>query len=228
MKLKSLKWQALVFLSIVSILAGGCTSQATLPAKLEATKSVLSLGEHINIECIISNVTANFTGNSTGNFTYAWSNDGGSLQGEGQAIDWVAPESPGTYTITTEVTGDNGRRGTASITITVTDNHAPVIQDSVVTADHKYLKKRADDYLAGKDQAYNISCQAEDADNDDSDYIWSCDKGKISGTGAQVTWKSPNIDGKVNITVTVSDSRNGTATQELLFSVVACSACTFK
>ena len=220
MKLKSLKWQALVFLSIVSILAGGCTSQATLPAKLEATKSVLSLGEHINIECIISNVT--------GNFTYAWSNDGGSLQGEGQAIDWVAPESPGTYTITTEVTGDNGEMGTASITITVTDNHAPLIQDSVVPADHKYLKERKNDYLVGKDQTYNISCQAEDEDNDDLDYIWSCDKGKISGTGAQVTWKSPNIDGKVNITVTVSDSRNGTATQELLFSVVACSACTFK
>jgi hypothetical protein len=223
MKLASIKWQALIFLSIMSILAVGCASQA-LPAKLEASKSVLSLGEHTNIECIVSNAT----GNSTGNFTYEWSNDGGSLEGEGEAIDWVAPGSPGTYTITAEVTGDNGERGTASITITVTDNHVPVIQDLVVTANHKYLKERKTDYLVGKDQSYNISCQAEDEDNDDLSYIWSCDKGKISGTGAQVTWKSPNVDGKVNITVTVSDSRNGTATRELLLSVVACSACTFK
>ena len=223
MKLKSVKWQALVFLSIISILAGGCASQA-LPARLEATESVLSLGEHTSIECIVSNVTAN----STGNFTYEWSNDGGSLQGEGQTIDWVAPDSPGIYTIRAEVTGDNGERGAASITITVTDNHVPVIQDLVITADHKYLKARADDYLVGKDQAYNISCQAEDEDNDDLSYIWSSNKGKISGTGAQVTWKAPNVDGKVNITVTVSDSRNGTATQDLLLSVVACSACTFK
>jgi len=223
-KLKSLKWQALVFLSIVSILAGGCTSQATLPAKLEATKSVLSLGEHINIECIISNVTGNFTGN----FTCEWSNDDAVIQGEGQAIDWVAPDSPGTYTIRAEVTGDNGERGTASITITVTDNHAPVIQDLVITADHKYLKERKADYLVGKAEAYNLSCQAEDEDNDDLEYLWSCDKGKISGTGAQVTWKAPNVDGKAHITVTVSDSSNGVATQELPFSVVACSACTFK
>jgi hypothetical protein len=218
------KWQALIFLGIMSILAGGCAGQAPLPAELEASKSALSLGEHTKIECIVSNATGNFTGN----FSYAWSNDGGSIQGEGQAIDWVAPDIPGTYTIKAEVAGDDGKRGTASITITVTDNHVPVIQDLVVTADHKYLKKRKDDYLAGKDQAYNISCQAEDEDNDDLSYIWSCDKGKISGTGAQVTWKSPNVDGKLNITVTVSDSRNGTATQELLFSVVACSACTFK
>jgi hypothetical protein len=220
-KLKSSKWQALIFLSIMSILAVGCTSQVPpLPTKLEATESVLSLGEHTKIECIVSN--------ATGNFTYEWSNDGGSLQGEGQAIDWVAPDRPGTYTIKAEVTGDNGKSGMASITITVTDNHAPVIQDLVVTADHKYLKERKTDYLVGKDQSYNISCQAEDEDNDDLDYIWSCDKGKISGTGAQVTWKSPNVDGKVNVTVTVSDSYNGTATRELLFSVVACSACTFK
>jgi hypothetical protein len=219
LKLKSVKWQALMFLSIVSILAGGCASQ-TLPATLEATKSVLSLGEHTNIECIVSNVT--------GNFTYEWSNNGGSIQGEGQAIDWVAPDSPGTYTISAEIQGSNGKRGTASITITVTDNHAPVIQDLVVTAEHKYLKERKKDYLVGKDQTYNISCQAEDEDNDDLDYIWSCDKGKISGTGAQVTWKAPNLDGNVNITVTVSDSKNGVATQDLLLKVVACSACTFK
>jgi hypothetical protein len=223
MRLSSIKWQALVLLSIMSILVVGCASEA-LPARLEATKSVLSLGEHINIECITSNVT----GNSTGNFTYEWSNDGGSIEGEGEAIDWVAPDSPGTYTIKAEVTGDNGSRGTASITITVTDNHAPVVQDLAVTAEHKYLKKRKTDYLVGKDQTYNISCQAEDEDNDDLSYIWSSEKGKISGTGSQVTWKAPNVDGKFNITVTVSDSRNGTATRELLFSVVRCSACTFK
>ncbi len=228
MRLASIKWQALVFLSIMSILAVGCASEA-LPAKIEASKSVLSLGEHANIECIVSNATGNFTGN----FTYEWSNDGGSLQGEGKAIDWVAPDSPGTYTIRAEVTGDNGERGTASITITVTDNHAPVIQDLVITAEHKYLKKvkvkeGEDYYKVGKGKAYNISCQAEDEDNDDLSYVWSCDKGEISATGAQVTWKAPKVDGKVNIVVTVTDGKNGVATQELLLSVVACSTCTFK
>jgi hypothetical protein len=222
LRLKSLKYQALILLSIISIIsiiAGGCASQS-ISATLETTKPVLSLGEHTNIECIVPN--------ATGNFTYEWSDNGGTIQGEGAAIDWVAPNSSGTYTIRAEVTGYNGKRGTASTTITVLDNHAPVIEDLVVTANHKYLKERKNDYLVGKDQSYNISCQAEDEDNDNLSYIWSCDNGKISGTGAQVTWKAPSVDGQVYITVTVSDSRNGTATQELLLSVVACSACTFK
>jgi len=98
MRLSSIKWQALVLLSIMSILVVGCASEA-LPARLEATKSVLSLGEHINIECIISNVTVN----STGNFTYEWSNDGGSIEGEGEAIYRVASERPGTSSTKAEV-----------------------------------------------------------------------------------------------------------------------------
>lgn len=223
MRLASIKRQALVLLTIVFILAGGC-SGPTLSARLEASKSVLSLSEQTNIECVVENVT----GNSTGNFTYEWSYDGGSIQGEGETIDWVAPDIPGTYTIKALITGENGEMGTASTTVTVIDNHAPTIEDLAITADHKYLKERKKDYLVGKGQTYNVSCQAEDRDNDDLDYIWSCDKGKISGTGAQVTWEAPNVDGKVNITVTVSDSNNGTATRALPLSIVACSACTFK
>ncbi len=223
MKLKSLKYQALIFLSIISIIAGGCASQG-VSATLEASKSELSLGEHTNIKCIVPNVT----GNSTGNFTYEWSDDGGSIQGEGQSIDWVAPNSSGTYTIRAEVTEDNGKSGTASTTITVTGNHAPVIQDLVVTANHKYLKKRANDYLVGKEQLYNITCQAEDADNDTLSYNWSFDGGNITGTGTQVTWKAPNVDGKVHVTVTVSDDKNGVATKELLLTVAPCTPCAFK
>ncbi len=224
MRLTSRKWQALILLSIMSILAGGCTSQ-TLSAELEATKTVLSPSEHTNIECIVSN--------STGNFAYDWSSDWGSIQGEGASINWLAPDSAGNYTIEVTVTGDNVKSSTTSITITVAQNHEPVIEDLVVTADHKYVREVKvkgvkDHYLVGKDKMYYIECQAWDEDGDDLAYTWSCDNGEISGTGAKVTWKAPNVDGKVNITATVSDGRNGEATQDLLLKVVACSPCTFK
>lgn len=220
MRLTSRKWQVLIFLSIISILAGGCTGQ-TLPVKLEATSTLLSLGQHTNIECTVSN--------STGNYTYEWSSDWGSIQGEGKLVDWLAPDSAGNYSIEVTVTGANGKSGTASMTITVADNHVPVIEDLVVTADHKYVKKAGEDYYkVGKDQMYYIECQAEDEDNDDLAYTWSCDNGEITGTGANVTWKAPNDSGDVNITVTVSDGRNGVATQDLVLQVVSCSPCTFK
>jgi hypothetical protein len=218
-RLTSRKWQVLIFLSIISILAGGCTGQ-TLPVKLESTSTVLSLGQHTNIECIVSN--------STGNYTYEWSSDWGSIQGEGKLVDWLAPDSAGNYSIEVTVTGDNVKSGTASITITVADNHAPVIEDFVVTADHKYVKELKNYYKVGKDQMYHIECQAWDEDNDDLIYTWSCDNGEISGTGANITWKSPNVSGDVNITATVSDEMNEVATQDLLLQVVSCSPCTFK
>jgi len=223
-RLTSRKWQVLIFLSIISILAGGCTVQ-TLPIRLEATSTLLSFGEHTNIECVVPN--------STGNFTYEWSSDWGSIQGEGKLVDWLAPDSAGNYSIEVTVTGANGKSGTASMTITVADNHVPVIEDLVVTADHKYVKEVKvegvkDHYKVGKDKMYYIECQAWDEDGDDLAYTWSCDNGEISGTGANITWKAPNVSGDVNITATVSDEMNGVATKDLLLQVVTCSACTFK
>jgi hypothetical protein len=159
---------------------------------------------------------------------YKWSCNGGSVQGEGESADWSAPDSLGDYAIKVVVKGDNGGWGTAAVIITVRENHAPVIEDLAVTAEHKYLKELKDYHKVGKGQMYHIECQAVDEDNDDLIYTWSCDKGEIAGTGAKVTWKAPNANVKVNVTVMVSDGRNGVATKDLVLEVVACSACTFK
>ena len=219
MRLTSRLGRALILLSAISILAVGCGNYF-IPCSLKAGKTLLSLGEHTNIECVVSN--------STGNINYKWASSDGSIQGEGASIDWLAPESAGDYFIRVEVEGENSKRGTAFITITVIENYAPGIKDLVITSGTKYLKKKGEGYLVGKDQTYYIECQALDEDNDDLIYTWSCDNGEMSGTGTKVTWKAPNANVKVNVTVTVSDGRNGVATQDLVLEVVACSACTFK
>jgi len=205
---------ALILLSIISILAVSCGNYF-IPCSLKVGKTLLSLGESTKIECIVSN--------STGNINYKWASSGGSIQGEGASVDWLAPESAGNYFIRVEVEGDNNKRGTAFIAITVLANHAPEIKDLVITSDTKYLKKKGSGYLVGKDQIFYIECQAVDEDNDNLTYNWSCEKGEITGTGAKITWKAPNENVKVNVTVTVSDGNNGVATQTLVLEVVACS-----
>jgi len=220
MKLISTKWQALILLSIISILAVACVNQH-LPATIEADKTVLPRGERTNIKCVVSN--------STGNVSYEWSSSDGSIQGEGELVEWVAPNSTGNYFIRVNaIEEDSGRKGTAFLTITVIENQSPIIEDMVITADHKYLKAWQSSYLVGKEQEYRIECQAWDEDNDNLTYEWSSSEGNIVGNGSQVTWIAPSIDSTAMITVTVSDGGGGVATQELPLKVVRCSSCTFK
>lgn len=223
MKSNSVRWQALIFLSIISLLIGGCASQ-TLTTTLKADRTVLCLGEHTNIESTVLN--------STGSITYEWSCNGGSIEGEAALVEWISPDSPGAYTIKVKLKQDDGKSGEASVKITVMDNHIPIIEGVVVTAEHKYLKKAPEgttdySYLVGKAQKYHIECQAQDEDNDSLDYAWSCSGGEIQGSGSGVTWVAPNAAGDVKLTVTASDGKGGTATQELSLKVVTCSACTF-
>jgi hypothetical protein len=97
---------------------------------------------------------------------------------------------------------------------TAINNHRSIIEDIVIAAEHKYLKKMADEtgYLVGKAQKYRIECQAQDNDNDSPACEWLCSGGEIPGSGSGVTWVAPDASGDVKITVTVSDGKGGVAT----------------
>ena len=218
MRLTSRRWQILIFLSIIPILAAGCVSQH-LPATLKADKTTLFLGEQTSIECIAPN--------TTGNVHYEWVSSGGNMRGEGSLVGWHA-DNAGNYFIKVNIEDDSGKKGTAFTTVTVVDNHQPIIEDIVVTADHRFLKVKGPGYMAGKGQEYHIECQARDEDMDDLVYKWSSSGGNIQEEGSQVIWFSPSVDGDITITVTVSDGKEGVTTQDLLISVVRCSPCTFK
>ena len=49
--------------------------------------------------------------------SYAWSATGGSIDGEGAVISWLAPEESGTYTITVTVADGRGGQATEAIDI---------------------------------------------------------------------------------------------------------------
>lgn len=53
-----------------------------------------------------------------------------------------------------------------------------------------------------------VAVNADDADSDNLSYQWSASAGDIEGNGESVTWRSPEIEGVYELTVTVSDGSN--------------------
>lgn len=202
------KWLAsLVILVAVNLIIGGCApaNQPPLISSLTANEEHISPADICQIECIASDPDDD-------SLSYIWSANGGSISGEGSTVIWVAPDAAGAYTITVEVTDDNGDKVTAQLTINVVAiNHPPVIDS--LTSEWQRVRKAV---------ASTIECIAQDQDGDELNYIWSAEGGNISGEGAVVTWVAPNAYGNYIITVTVTDGRGGEASDSIVIKVCSC------
>ena len=60
-----------------------------------------------------------------------------------------------------------------------------------------------------------ITCTATDPDGDTLSYTWSATGGTFSVAEEAISWKAPATDGKFVISVTVNDSKGGTAERQL-------------
>ena len=158
--------------------------------------------------------------------SYEWSASGGSITGTGSVVNWLAPGEAGTYDITVLVTDSQGGVDTGSIALSVVTSIPPTVQDLIVTADHKYLKKTTGGYKVGKTQEFHIECIASDTSGELA-YEWSSTDGQISGEGSTITWTAPDVSGEVTVTVIVTDAADNVVTRSVILDVVTCSACTF-
>ena len=198
---------SLVILVAVNLIIGGCApaNQPPIISSLAASEKHIAPADICQVECIASDPDDD-------SLSYIWSASGGSISGEGSAVTWVAPDAAGAYTITVEVTDDNGGKATAQLTINVVAiNHPPVIDS--LTSEWQRVRKAA---------ASTIECIAQDQDGDELNYIWSAEGGNISGEGAVVTWVAPNAYGNYIITVTVTDGRSGEASDSIIIKVCSC------
>ena len=142
--------------------------------------------------------------------SYQWSVTCGSFSGTGSVINWLAPSSPGTYTVTCNVSDGQGGTTTDSISIEAVEyiNNDPIITG--ITADPRKIHLSSD---------CEIYCSATDPDGDTLDYNWSAIFGIISGTGATITWTAPTSAGNYYITCRVEDSRGGQVIDSIGVSV---------
>ncbi len=207
------KWLAiLIILAIATLLIGGCAAnQLPVISNLALnSEGEINPGVSCQIECTASDPDED-------ELTYAWSADGGDITGTGSTVTWTAPDAPGNYTVTAEVS--DGRDGIATEQLTINvlpPNHPPVIESLNTDCPRVRPVGHA-----------TLECIASDPDNDELTYTWSVDRGGISGDGATVTWTGPDAYGTYTITITVSDGRGGEASDSIDIIVCACgSACT--
>jgi hypothetical protein len=159
--------------------------------------------------------------------TYYWSTSGGNISGSGSQITWTAPQIPGMYNVTVTVKDAYGGADTRSVTITVAPDSPPLIENLIVTADHRYLKKANGSYLIGKEKNCWIECFASSPWGGQLIYVWSATGGEIETHDSRAMWIAPNLSGQFTVTVTVSDFTGNRASKSIIFKVVACSPCTF-
>jgi hypothetical protein len=135
---------------------------------------------------------------------YLWEATGGKICGQGSAVTWTAPPTSGSYFITVKVIDSSCGEATSRLTVDVLVNHPPVIES---------LTAEPSPVIQGKTST--IECVASDPDGDELNYLWSADRGNISGQGSTVNWTSPNSCGNFVITLTVADGRGSEVSETL-------------
>ena len=133
----------------------------------------------------------------------------------------------GLYNIKVVVTDGSGEEDTRSLTISVAPKSPPVIENLIVTAEHKYLKADSGGYKIGKEKSCQIECLASAPMGGELSYGWSASGGELSGEGSVIIWTAPNKSGEFTVTVTVSDVAENMVSKSIVFRVVTCSKCTF-
>ena len=220
---KANKWITSVTVLAVTILfIGSCVpaNQPPVITSLQAEREIVPNLGSCQVECVASDPEG-------AELSYEWLASGGNITGKGDTVTWVAPEETGNYTVTVVVTDELGGESSASLSIRVVFNNPPIIENLIVTAEHKYFKKEPGGYKIGKGKSYEIECIASDPDGDELFYEWSTDGGGVSGEGDTVIFTAPLWSGTVTVAVTVSDSNGGAATDSIAFTVVSCSVCEF-
>jgi len=208
----------LIVAALVLVSSSSCAGLfiTSLEAEAEWTAPLGS----IRVTCITS-------GSDGGDLSYEWSTSGGSINGTGSIVDWIAPEDVGMYDVTVVVSDSQDRQDDASITLIASIGPPPIIEDLIVTAEHKYLKESSAGYKVAMAYNYSIECVASSNTSGELTYEWSCTGGEISGEGSIVSWMAPDAVRDVTVTAKVFDALGNWVRKSIVLEVVACSECTF-
>ncbi len=212
-----------IMAAAVLLLASSCTPIDNYPpviTSLEAEADWTLPSSSLQVTCTASDRDGD-------ELSYNWSAGGGEINGEGATVTWTAPEEIGIYDITVVVNDGHGGNVTGSVTLIVANGTIPIIEDLIVTAEHKYLKKTTTGYKVGKGKEYDIECIASSNTSGELVYEWLCDGGEISGEGSIITWTAPNTSGDVTVTAIVFDVAGNMDSENIVFTVVSCSSCEF-
>ncbi len=217
---------AIFLIATVLLLGSACTPPAESspsppePANHLPVINSITAPQKVNssTECQISCEATDADGDT---LSYIWSANNGTIEGEGNSITWVAPDTGGDYTIGVTISDGKGGEAADFVTITVPSgpNHPPVIIGLKIDGN----PPDGENQRLRIWRTVTIECIAEDPDGDELSYSWPRPTGgKIQGEGAQVGWTAPGVPEDYTVTVIVTDGRGGEAEASVDFTVLCC------
>jgi len=201
------RWRlGLVTLAVctITILCGcGLLNKNPVITSVQSQKEWVELSGNNEVKCVASDPDGDA-------LAYHWTATGGDISGQNSTITWTAPDAPGTYTITVNVTDGRGGEATGKLSMEVQVNHPPVIESLI--AEQLVVKP-------GESTPTMTECVASDPDGDELVYQWTATGGDIFGQDSTITWTAPHNPGTYIISVRVTDGRGGEATEKLNIEV---------
>ncbi len=171
--------------------SNGVTNHPPRVINLVPDHSPVHLEEDISIYCTAEDIDGDI-------ISFSWITDDGNITGEGETVVWTAPDQTGFFDIKCIVSDPSGLSDSSSISLEVTDNFAPVINN--LTADPEFIDGGGNT---------TISCSASDPDEDPLEYIWQIPAGSMTGSGSTINWIAPFDNGYYEILCRVEDGRGG-------------------
>ena len=200
----------LVFaLALSIVISSGCVKPNTPPviSGFNVGPGCPAPSSEIDITCIASDA-------NNDSLSYRWSATKGTFTSTGQFATWLAPDVPGSYTVSVVVIDGRGGEATDELVVNVRNNDVPIIAE--ITAEPATL-------LSG--DTATIHCLASDLDGDELSYEWTAERGNIMGEGAQVSWVAPPVGGAYTVTVRVTDTCGAEAGKKIEIRVAGKPCC---
>jgi hypothetical protein len=146
---------------------------------------------------------------------YRWSSENGTIRGEGESITWNAPDMPEKYEIDVMVNNTSGKETSSKASINVLPFYRTVIDpDPEINLKLPLFGSGAVSELSlvRPLTTSEINCDAPFIDIKKYKYIWSCNGGKIEGTGVEdgaaskIGWVAPGVPGYYTVAVKITDN----------------------
>ena len=148
--------------------------------------------------------------------SYSWSSTGGTVNGSGANVIWIAPSAQTndrSYTVSCTVTDNEGGTDSDSTTFTVRAIAVSNIDPTVNVSGGGRVSGGSNN---------SVSASASDQDGTISSYSWSSSGGSVNGSGSSVIWIAPSAqtnDRSYSVSCTVTDNEGGTDSDSTSFTV---------
>ena len=224
-----------VIVSVLSVIVS-CTSSLPTAKSISPADSQNSPPKVVDIVGIrewkpLQEGTLICASEDAANLKYSWSAEQGTIKGEGKQVTWIAPNAPGNYDITVQVSNPRGKETTFRKSFKVTTN--PYNNDTPDKTIYLQLTLPSSAVITEKAHpriwtTSEIECVVTGANESDLTYRWSAPTGKLAGNGLadgkakRVGWIAPGVGGLYKVSVVVTDMNGNEANGEVNFDVYCC------